>query len=52
MRTTGKVILAIGSGLGVWVITNLADAGVMDFIIVLAIISTGALMTSEPSSKG
>ena len=46
MRTVGKMILAIGAGLGVWVITNLADVGYTDIAIVLLLIAVGATLTN------
>jgi len=42
MSVIGNVLLAIGSGLGVWVITNLGSTGVADIAIVLLVISVGA----------
>ena len=42
MQTIGNVLLAIGSGLGVWVITHLGDTGPVDWLIVAGIIGVGA----------
>ena len=42
MQTIGNVLLAVGSGLGVWVITNLGDSGPLDWLIVAAIVGVGA----------
>ena len=42
MQTIGNVLLAIGAGLGVWVITNLWDSGPLDWLIVAGIIGVGA----------
>jgi len=42
MQTVGNALLAIGAGLGVWVITNLGDSGPLDWLIVAGIIGVGA----------
>ena len=42
MQTVGNALLAIGAGLGVWVITNLGDTGPVDWLIVAGIIGVGA----------
>ena len=42
MQTIGNVLLAIGAGLGVWVVTNLGDTGPLDWLIVAGIIGVGA----------
>lgn len=47
MKMVGKIMLAIGSGLGVWVITHLGDAGMMGIGIVLVLVLVGAWLTSK-----
>jgi len=42
LKVIGNVLLAIGSGLGVWVITNLDSTGISDIAIVLLFILVGA----------
>lgn len=44
MKHLGTVFLAIGSGLGVWVITHLDSTGIIDILIVLTIIIIGATL--------
>lgn len=47
MKHAGNVLLAIGSGLGVWVITNLGSTGATDILIVLAFIVVGASLKAR-----
>lgn len=44
VKHLGTVFLAIGSGLGVWVITHLDSTGIIDILIVLTIIIIGATL--------
>jgi hypothetical protein len=47
VNIVGKVLLALGSGLGVWVITNLDSVGMSDLAIVFLFIAVGAVLTSQ-----
>ncbi len=49
MKRVGQVLLAVGSGLGVWLLTHLGDAGFTDLLIVLAFIGLGSWLTAEQS---
>jgi hypothetical protein len=47
MKTAGKILLAVGSGLGVWVITHLDSTGVTDIAIVVLVLVVGAVFVGE-----
>jgi len=52
MRVAGNIFLAIGSGLGVWVITHLGDVGISDFAIVALFIAVGATLKHARNEQG
>ena len=47
MKTAGKILLAVGSGLGVWVVTHLDSTGFTDIAIVVLVLSVGAVLVGE-----
>ncbi len=47
MKRVGYVLIAIGSGLGVWAITHVGDVSYTDLLIVIAFLASGAWLTSE-----
>ena len=51
MRTTGKILLAIGTGLGVWLITNPTDIGATDILIVATILITGGWLAPKQTDE-
>ena len=47
MRTAGKILLAVGSGLGVWVVTHFDSSGISDIALVVLVLSVGAILAGE-----
>lgn len=44
MQHLANLLLAVGAGLGVWMLTHISDSGFVDLAIVMGFVIAGALL--------